>query len=46
MYSKRLYRTYLLDELFNNLDNMFVELIKEEKEISQSIQITLKLCKI
>lgn len=27
MHSKRLNSTYLLDELFNNLDNVFVKLI-------------------
>lgn len=30
MHIKRLYSTYLLDELFNYLDNMFVELMKEK----------------
>lgn len=28
---KKLYSTYLLDELLNNLDNMFVKLMEEKR---------------
>lgn len=31
MFSLKLSSTYLLDELFNNLDNVFVKLMKEKR---------------
>lgn len=43
--NKRLYSTYLLDELFNNLDNVFVKLIKTQKHKITSVisQISIML---
>ena len=46
MYSNRLNDTYLLDELFNNLDNMFIKLIKKNTKTKKSVtEETFKVTK-